>query len=202
MACVLATVSFGVDATADLTFVATNGAVGVKAMTPTSSAVIFGTSAEFGIVAGVPGGAGAVDDLQTSDRLETHLPGVGGAYRSFGARHEAALLTAASFYGTARNGIDGIDAAGAFLANVGTDDDFLAAEWDAAREVLKITVNNVAVRSVYVDHNFLRLANSAPGLPPGLSPLPPNGGIDSNWYSTEPETLNLRMTVTQRRSRC
>ena len=198
----LATVSFGVDAaevTAKLEFVATNGAVGVKAMTPTSFKVVVKEDYAAALKAG--------------DRIEIHLPGFGGAYNSFGARHgDEDAPVEKKKYGVTSNGIYGLDEDGAFTTDLGkldgdpkvlqTADDFGAAEWDASREVLKLTVANTAVKGVYVDHNFLRLANSATGLPSGLGPLPPNGGIDSDWYSTETETLNLRMTLTQWRSRC
>ena len=201
MACVLATASFGVEAQdAQRTFVATNGAVGVKAMTPTSFKISFGTDLQFQATGVAPaGGPGNTDGLQAGDRLEVHLPGFGGAYNSFGARHGAALPSTGlgAFNTPQQNGIYGLDLAEGFLI-----DAFIAAEWDAAREVLKLTVNALnTVRGVYVDHNFLRLGNSPTGLPSGVGPLPPNGGIDSNWYSPGPETY-LRMTVTQQHSSC
>jgi len=108
---VLAAVSVGVDATAKLTFV---GAA--SAMTPTTFKVVIGTDTELTL-------------LVANDRLEIHLPGFGGAYNSFGARHEAAAPS--GNYVPNLNGITALDADGAALA--GTQ--FNGVEWDAHREV-------------------------------------------------------------------
>ena len=114
----LATVSVGVDAACKLAFV---GAA--SAMTPTSFKVVIGTDAEMILLA-------------ANDRLEVHLPGFGGTYNSFGARHEAAAPS--GDYVPHLNGITALDADGAALA--GTN--FNGVEWDAHREVLTpLTLN-------------------------------------------------------------
>ncbi|KAJ1486529.1 hypothetical protein T484DRAFT_1789338 [Baffinella frigidus] len=150
-ACVLATVISGVDAAVKLTF---TGAA--KAMTPTTFKVLIGTD------------AGLRFDGLRGDRLEIHLPGFGGAYNSFGARHEAALPAGSSLPEV--NGITGLAADGRAL----TGTVFASAEWDAAREVLKLTVayGGPTVRGVQVNSRFLRLAYSSSALPSGLGPLP------------------------------
>jgi len=46
----------------------------------------------------------------------------------------------------------------------------------------------VTVRGV--QGKFLRLPYHTAGLPSGLGPLPPSGGIDANWYTPNPEIKN------------
>jgi len=166
-ACVLATVSVGVDASSALTF---SGAA--SALKPTTFKVIIDDETDLG----ADGSGTAVTALAVSDRLEIHLPGFGGAYNSFGARHEDAAAPVGD-YQTQFNGIQGLSLTGVFIPAA-----FSSAEWDAAREVLKLTVLDPNVRGFVVDSNYLRLSYKLANPASGLGPLPPNGGIDKNWY--------------------
>ena len=156
--------SVGVDATANLEFAFTNSSKleFSTATTPTSFTVS---------IDGVP-------TLSGGDRIEIHLPGFGGAYNSFGSLHDIGYIEAYPSH----NGIKAYDAEGEPV-------DLVSAEWDAARQVLKLTTREPFIAggflaAVTVDHAHLRLGHSSTGLPSGLGPLPPSGGIDANWYKT------------------
>lgn len=90
-------------------------------MTPTSFTIVIGTDAVFTAL-----------PLGLNDRLEIHLPGFGGAYNSFGARHSDATVPSGWLNHMPEfNGISGVDATGTAL----TGTVFNGAEWDASREV-------------------------------------------------------------------
>jgi hypothetical protein len=169
-------------------------------MTPNSFKIMFGQIADL-----------ALDDwdgtfvkgptVAASDRFEVHLPGFGGAYNSFGALHGTVVPAYALVgdadnlkYEPSTNGITALKSDGTQLANV-----IKAAEWDSAREVLKLTAraagNFQDIRGVELDRKYLHLHEDVTDLPSGLGPLPPNGGIDSNWYNPAPCTQDSQLAA-------
>ena len=61
------------------------------------------------------------------------------------------------------------------------------AEWDPSREILKVTViagtgTANTFKGVQIDSKFLKMAYSATGKASGLGPIPPVGGINSDWW--------------------
>jgi hypothetical protein len=112
-------------------------------------------------------------------RVEIHLPGFGGAYNSFGALHSATVPSGV-FLPTS-NGITVLDANG---DDVATANVVRGAEWDASREILKFTLgaNAANFRGAKIDSKFLKMFYQSTGKASQLGPLPPLGGINSDWY--------------------
>ena len=159
VACALTVLSAGIVDAAKLTFGET-----AKSGEPTTFTVITGVTAT------------------ANDRIEIHLPGFGGAYNAFGNTHSTTAATG-NFLPTA-NGISVVDAAGAVITTAALS----GAEWDPSREILKVTViagaggNANTFKGVKIDSKFLKMAYSATGKASGLGPIPPVGGINSDWW--------------------